>query len=111
VLQHGDLRLKNVVTDEDGEHIAALIDWETCLSAPGPYWDLSLALHDLGVDEKEVFLDGYGMTPAEFTKGARFVRALNLLNYAWAIGEAKRDRRRVAWLKARLKGTFDIAAS
>jgi len=112
VLQHGDLRLKNVIADDDGERIVAIIDWEQCVSAPGPYWDLSIALHDLGIDEKEVFLDGYGMSAREFADAARFVRALNLLNYAWAIGEATRekDERRLAWLRLRLKGGFDITA-
>ena len=110
VLQHGDLRLKNVIADAGGERVAALIDWEDCRSAPGPHWDLSIALHDLGVDEKEVFLDGYGLTPAQFATGARYVRALNLLNYAWAIHES-RDERRLAWMRLRLKGGFDLTAA
>jgi len=112
VLQHGDLRLKNVIADEAGERIEAIIDWENCLSAPGPYWDLSIALHDLGLDEKETFLDGYGMSAREFAESARYVRALNLLNYAWAMGEARRERnaRHLGWLKLRLEGAFDITA-
>jgi hygromycin-B 4-O-kinase len=110
VLHHGDLRLKNVIADEEGRRIAAIIDWEHCLSAPKPYWDLSISLHDLGVDEKEVFLDGYGMSVREFARMARYVRALNLLNYAWAIGQAgkERDRKRLEWMRLRLTGGFDL---
>jgi hygromycin-B 4-O-kinase len=110
VLHHGDLRLKNVIADEEGRRIAAIIDWEDCLSAPKPYWDLSIALHDLGVDEKEVFLDGYGISAREFARMAGYVRALNLLNYAWAMGEAEKERndKRLAWMKLRLAGGLDI---
>jgi hygromycin-B 4-O-kinase len=113
VLHHGDLRLKNVIADAEGERLEAIVDWENCLCAPGPYWDLSIALHDLGVDEKEVFLDGYGMSARAFADAARFVRALNLLNYAWAFGEAQRERdaRHLGWLRLRLQGGFDITAA
>jgi len=111
VLQHGDLRLKNVIADADGGTIVALIDWEDCLSAPGPYWDLSIALHDLGPDEREAFLDGYGMSAVAFERAAPFVRALNLLNYAEALTAAAEagDRARLAWMRARLRGAFDMA--
>ena len=35
VLQHGDLRLKNVLVEPDGTKIVSLIDWDSCASAPG----------------------------------------------------------------------------
>lgn len=112
VLHHGDLRLKNVLVDPDNGRITALLDWEHCLSAPAPYWDLSVALHDLGPDESEALLEGYGLSAARFEHIARPLRALNLLNYAPVVDAAARarDRVRLAWLKARLRGAFDIAA-
>jgi aminoglycoside phosphotransferase (APT) family kinase protein len=112
VLHHGDLRLKNVLVDAASGRIAALLDWEHCLSAPAPYWDLSVALHDLGPDESDSLLEGYGLSPARFERIAKPLRALNLLNYAPVIDRAARehDRVRLGWLKARLRGAFDIAA-
>jgi aminoglycoside phosphotransferase (APT) family kinase protein len=112
VLQHGDLRLKNVIVSPDDGRILALLDWDNCMSAPPPFWDLSIALHDVGPDEKEAFLDGYGMSAAQFERLAPVLRALNLLNYAWALQQARRagERGRAAWLRARLRGAFDIAA-
>ena len=110
VLLHGDLRLKNLIIGPDDDRIRALIDWEDCLTAPAPEWDLSIALHDLGPDDKEAFLEGYGLTPARFARIAPAVRALNILNYAWAMrqGLEEGQRERVAWLKARLRGVFDL---
>jgi hygromycin-B 4-O-kinase len=112
VLHHGDLRLKNVLVDAHSGRVSALLDWEHCLSAPAPYWDLSLALHDLGPDESEALLEGYGLKPAQFERIARPLRALNLLNYAPAIDAAVhgRDRVRLGWIRARLRGAFDLAA-
>ena len=110
-LQHGDLRLKNVMVSPTDGRIVALLDWEDCLSAPPPFWDLAIALHDLGPDEKEAFLEGYELSPGQFERMVPVLRVLNLLNYAWAIGQASGDgqRQRVAWLKARLRGAFDVA--
>ena len=94
VLHHGDLRLKNVLVDPKTCRIAALIDWEHCLSAPSPCWDFSIALHDLGIDEKEAFLEGYGLSPLRYRRLAAQVRTLNLLNYAPVVALAldRRDR-------------------
>ncbi|MDM7920913.1 MAG: aminoglycoside phosphotransferase family protein, partial [Pyrinomonadaceae bacterium] len=54
-LNHGDLRLKNVIADENGK-ITAIIDWEKATSNIAPFWELSLALHDLGIDSKQAFV-------------------------------------------------------
>ncbi len=54
------MRLKNVVVDDRGT-ITAVIDWEFCTSNLAPYWDLSVALHDLSIDAKQQFLVGYGL--------------------------------------------------
>jgi aminoglycoside phosphotransferase (APT) family kinase protein len=43
-LNHGDLRLKNVLVDSAGR-INAIIDWENAVAAPAPEWELALALH------------------------------------------------------------------
>ncbi len=111
VLHHGDLRLKNTLVDEGGR-LTALIDWENCASSPAGFWDLSIALHDLGPDGKEAFLQGYGLTPAAFSKMAPYVQLLNLLNYAGVLRQAaaERDIARLAWLRVRLRGGFDMAA-
>lgn len=47
VLNHGDMRLKNVMVDEAGE-ITAVIDWEFSSSNIAPYWDLALSLQSYG---------------------------------------------------------------
>ena len=57
-LNHCDLRLKNVIVNEAGE-IKAILDWEDCSSNCAPYWDFSIALHDLSIDGKQKFLEGY----------------------------------------------------
>ena len=84
VLHQGDLRLKNAIVGADGS-LLSILDWETCVSTPGPFWDLSLALHDLGIDEKEAFLAGYGMNRRAFEAVLPFVRFFNVLNYAPAV--------------------------
>jgi Ser/Thr protein kinase RdoA (MazF antagonist) len=40
-LNHTDLRLKNVIVDDGGD-IAAIVDWEECLSTIAPEWELSI---------------------------------------------------------------------
>lgn len=80
-LNHGDLRLKNVLVGIDGS-ITALIDWEFATSNAVPFWDTSLALHDLSIDEKHAYLAGYGLEEARLGEIAPYLKALNLLNYA-----------------------------
>ena len=50
--------MKNVIVNEAGE-IKAILDWEDCSSNCAPYWDFSIALHDLSIDGKQKFLEGY----------------------------------------------------
>jgi aminoglycoside phosphotransferase (APT) family kinase protein len=108
-LNHGDIRFKNVVLDDAGK-IRALLDWENCTSNRAPHWELSIALHDLNLDEKEAFLEGYGMTAKDFSRIAPDLKALNILNYASAVRHAarKNDKARLAFLRARLHGAFDL---
>lgn len=113
VLQHGDLRLKNAIVDPKTGRLAALIDWDECRSMPGAAWDLSIALHDLGVDEKEVFLSGYGMKASDHARLLPFLRCFNVLNYADAVRRAAAERKksdRLAWLRLRLAGELDLYA-
>jgi aminoglycoside phosphotransferase (APT) family kinase protein len=110
-LTHADLRLKNVIVDEAGR-IGAVIDWENCESNLAPHWDLALALHDLGVDAKEAFVEGYGLRAKELLELAPAVRAINLLGYAPAVealGESK-DQAGLERYRARLSGALDLYA-
>ncbi len=111
VLNHGDLRLKNVVAEADGE-VCALLDWEMSTSNVAPYWELSIALHDLSVDAKEELLAGYGMTPREMSDAAPALRAFNVLNYAHVVEAAaeEADTAKLERLRARLHGALDLYA-
>ena len=108
-LNHGDLRLKNVIVDEDGE-IAAIVDWEECLSTIAPQWDLSISLHDLSIDEKQLFIDGYGLSNEQMTEMAPLIKAFNIINYANAVERAVevRDNKMLAEFKLRLSGSLDL---
>lgn len=108
-LNHGDIRLKNVVLNEKRD-IVAILDWEDCTSNIAPFWDISIALHDLTMDEKEAFLQGYGLDLKEYMEVAPAIKALNILNYAWAVGIAleNKDKNQLLNFRARLNGTFDL---
>ena len=108
-LNHGDLRLKNILLDEKGA-ITAIIDWEHATSNLAPYWELSIALHDLGIDQKEAFLCGYGIGPKEFQRISPPLKILNILHYAHVVRKAAKakDRDRLARLKQRLNGDLDL---
>ena len=108
-LNHGDLRLKNIIVD-DGGKIVAIIDWEKATSNIAPHWEISLALHDLGVDRSEQFVEGYGLTPKRLADIAPFIKAFNLLNYTDEINRltAAKDKPALARLRVRLAGTFDL---
>ncbi|HSE40918.1 MAG TPA: phosphotransferase, partial [Acidobacteriota bacterium] len=79
-LNHGDLRLKNVIVNKQGK-ILAIIDWENCSSNYAPCWELSLALHDLTIDEKQKVVEGYGINAAKLREIAPFIKAFNIMNY------------------------------
>ena len=49
-------------------------------------WELSLALHDLSIDEKQVFLEGYGLAEKKFREMRRSSKHSNIINYAPEIG-------------------------
>ena len=108
-LNHGDLRLKNVIVDDDGE-IAAILDWEDCLSTIAPQWDLSISLHDLSIDEKQVFLEGYGLGLTEVEEMSPLIKAFNIVNYSNAIANAAEsgDHKALADFRLRLSGALDL---
>lgn len=109
VLNHGDMRLKNVIASDDGR-INAIIDWEGCTSNSAPAWELSIALHDLGVDGKQYFLEGYGLSEKKLQDALPLVKALNIVNYASAVDEfaAAKDKTSLAQYRLRLSGVLDL---
>jgi hygromycin-B 4-O-kinase len=111
VLNHGDLRLKNVLVDAQGA-VAAIIDWEHCTSSSAPAWDLSIALHDLSIDEKEALVEGYGLDHQALVELAPVMRALNIVNYApyVALAEQAGDTDQLENFRIRLRGTLDLFA-
>ncbi|HVG38630.1 MAG TPA: phosphotransferase, partial [Pyrinomonadaceae bacterium] len=106
---HGDLRLKNVLVG-DGGKINAIIDWENCTSNLAPQWELSLALHDLNIDEKQEFLAGYGLSSKEIERAAPLMKALNLINYVPYLEELfkAKDKAQIEQYRLRLSGAFDL---
>ena len=108
-LNHGDLRLKNVIVDDDGQ-IAAIVDWEDCLSTVAPQWDLSIALHDLSIDEKHLFIEGYGLDLDQVQEMSPLIKAFNIINYSNAISQAAEtgDNESLAKFRLRLNGALDL---
>ena len=108
-LNHGDLRLKNTLVNEKGA-ITAIIDWENCISSLSPYWELSVALHDLSVDEKEVLLEGYGLKASKMEDIVPIWRALNIINYVPQIERLVEGKEsdRLEQYRFRLSGGLDL---
>ncbi len=108
-LNHSDMRLKNMIVDEGGD-IAAIVDWEECLSTVAPEWELSIALHDLTIDEKHVFIEGYGLSIREVEEMAPLIKAFNILNYYQRITVAvdTSDHKSLDDIKLRLRGSLDL---
>ena len=108
-LNHSDLRLKNVIVDEGGD-IAAIVDWEECISTIAPEWELSIALHDLTIDEKQAFIEGYGLSNREVEEMAPLIKAFNVLNYYQATQAAieAEDDKSLDAIRLRLNGSFDL---
>ena len=108
-LNHGDIRLKNVMVDEEGK-IVALLDWENCTSNLAPHWELSLALHDLSIDEKQEFLEGYGLKEKKLREIMPAVKAINIINYAPEIERLAQEKEtaKLEQYRTRLSGALDL---
>jgi len=108
-LNHSDLRLKNVIVDENGK-INAIIDWEGSISNIVPAWELSIALHDLGIDQMQHFMNGYGLDPKKLSDLMPLVCAFNITNYAQAVQKiaASGDKRLLENYRLRLGGGLDL---
>jgi aminoglycoside phosphotransferase (APT) family kinase protein len=109
VLNHGDLRLKNVLVDNNGK-IVAIIDWENSTSNIAPAWELSFALHDLGVDAKQYFIEGYGLSDRALNEASPLIKGFNILNYAPEVdgAAARKDRKMVDRIRQRFTGVLDL---
>jgi len=106
-LHHGDMRLKNVLVDEHGT-ITAVIDWEHSLSSIPPYWDLAIALHDLSIDAKEVFLEGYEMSGEQIRQAAPlFARSTSCSPFIERAAE-QNDQHQLERLRTRLLGALNL---
>jgi len=108
-LTHGDIRLKNVMVDDEGK-ITAFLDWENCTSNLAPAWELSISLHDLSIDEKQLFLEGYGVKEKKISELMPVVKAINLINYAPEIERlaGEKDSAHLEALRTRLGGALDM---
>jgi aminoglycoside phosphotransferase (APT) family kinase protein len=108
-LNHCDLRLKNVIVNDGGE-IKAILDWENCASNCAPYWDFSIALHDLSIDGKQKFLEGYELDVEEFSRKAYALTVFNIINYIPALQGLinKKDKKTLELYKLRLDGQLDL---
>ncbi len=108
-LNHGDLRLKNVLADDEGK-ITCILDWEHCTSNLAPEWDIALALHDLSIDAKQAFLEGYGISPKQLAALSPVLKALTIINYAREVLRAAKSKNKteLEWFRARLHGELDL---
>jgi aminoglycoside phosphotransferase (APT) family kinase protein len=108
-LNHGDMRFKNVIVDDDGE-IAAIVDWEDCLSTIAPQWELSIALHDLSIDEKDSFIEGYDLNRKQVEEMSPLIKAFNIINYSSALEHAVAtgDHKALSDFRLRLSGSLDL---
>jgi len=107
VLNHGDLRLKNAIVDTSGK-ILAVIDWERCMSNISPSWELSTALHDLGIDGKQQFIEGYGIKPKQLANTIPLIRAFNIANYARSSETLGKNKKDLELYRLRLNGLLDL---
>lgn len=108
-LNHGDIRLKNVMLNNQGK-IISIIDWENCTSNIAPYWELSISLHDLTIDEQEQFLKGYGITAPAYNKMSPFIKVLNILHYAPLVEKLvkKKAYKKLEQYRIRINGSMDM---
>ena len=80
------------------------------MSAVAPEWELSIALHDLSIDEKHEFINGYGLAPDKLEQMAPLIKAFNILNSKSAIAAVieEKNEAKLAEMRLRLNGTLDL---
>ncbi len=71
---------------------------------------VSIALHDLSIDDKQLFLEGYGISPKEYTGMYETIKSLNLINYAPVIVDLvkRNDYSTLEYYRLRLSGCLDL---
>lgn len=108
-LHHGDLRLKNTMVNDDGR-ITAIIDWDNCISSIGPYWDLSIALHDLSADGQWKFVEGYNLQQKKLAGIAPVMKTMNIINYAPVVEKLVKEKNKpeLDRSRSRLSGALDL---
>ena len=64
----------------------------------------------LSIDEKQIFIDGYGLSAEQLEERAPLIKAFNILNYSTAIEIAveKSDHKSLTDLRLRLSGCLDL---
>ena len=67
-------------------------------------------MHDLSIDEKQSFIEGYGCTNDQLAGMTHLMRAFNIMNYATQIESAidKDDLKALNEFKLRLSGSLDL---
>jgi hygromycin-B 4-O-kinase len=67
-------------------------------------------LHDLSIDDKQAFIEGYGIDPHELQEMSPLLKAFNVMNYAPAIERAslEEDHKSLSQFKLRLSGSLDL---
>jgi hypothetical protein len=75
-----------------------------------PHWESSLALHDLGIDEKQEFLEGYGISKKKFLEIVPLIKAFNIINYAPTIEKMaeNKEKEKLEQYRTRLGGELDL---
>ncbi|PWW02830.1 phosphotransferase family enzyme [Paenibacillus cellulosilyticus] len=88
-LVHGDLSLKNTMTNQDGQ--VTLIDWGNAAVNAVPHWNLiHLMQHQwiengLNNEEFKAFIDGYGIREEELVISRQLLLLKAFDNLRWAI--------------------------
>lgn len=101
-LNHGDISLKNTIVDKHGR--VSLLDWGSAEAGIVPHYDLiellrmNLLEGDPDNEQIQAFLDGYGISPAEFKRmmpeleSLLVLRAFDELRWAIDLNHRELDR-------------------
>lgn len=64
-LSHGNLEMKNIIIDEEG-NITGIIDWGETASHRSPHYDIAMSFYWISEEEQNAFLEGYGLNKEEY---------------------------------------------